>query len=220
MNRPPAQQGFTLLEMMIALAILSVSYIALMQTQGASIHLGTYGRQISVATFLAQSKIEEIEEDLYREGFPDMDKSEEGDFDEQGYPHFKFTVDINKIDLPIGQALTGMMSKMNGGEKDTGQRGLGGQGVNKNGRAAGMLNPNMLASQMNMMTEMLEQSLREVHCKVWWDQGGPGYEMEIVTHLVRVPQAAGGSSTRQPPPRGILGPGRTQPRPSTRGATM
>jgi len=42
--------GFTLLEMMIALGILAVAYVALMEASSASMRLSTFGKQIGRAS--------------------------------------------------------------------------------------------------------------------------------------------------------------------------
>ena len=64
---------------MVALGILATAYVALIGTQSASVRLSTYGKQITVATFLAQTKLEEWEQKLEKDGFPDMDEKEEDD---------------------------------------------------------------------------------------------------------------------------------------------
>lgn len=53
--------GFTLLEVMIALAILSLAAVAFLKSQGGSIRLIDEARQISMATLLAKEKMAELE---------------------------------------------------------------------------------------------------------------------------------------------------------------
>ncbi len=197
MSRLCKKRGFTLLEMMVALGILAVSYVALMEAQSGSIRLSTYGKQITVATFLAQSKMEETDELLTREGFPDMDDEEEGDFEELGYPRFKWRLEVNKVELPLGEAFSQMLSQF-GGSDEQGAGGMGGQlgGMMGSGGPgagiAGMLSPDMLKGQVEMLANMLEQALREVRLTVFWEEGGPGKELTLTTHLVQVPQAPAG----------------------------
>ena len=59
--------GFTLLEVMIALAILSLVAIAFLQTQASSIRLVDESNQISMATLFAREKMAELE----TAGFPE-----------------------------------------------------------------------------------------------------------------------------------------------------
>ena len=65
-----ASTGFTLLEVMIALAILSLVAVAFLRAQASSIHLVDEASQISVATLLAREKMAELES----AGFPEPGK--------------------------------------------------------------------------------------------------------------------------------------------------
>jgi general secretion pathway protein I len=56
-----AAAGFTLLEIMIALAILSLVAVAFLRAQASSVRLVDESIQISMATLLAREKIAELE---------------------------------------------------------------------------------------------------------------------------------------------------------------
>ncbi|MBI3353498.1 MAG: prepilin-type N-terminal cleavage/methylation domain-containing protein [Nitrospirae bacterium] len=58
------QKGFTLLEIMIALAILSLSLIALLSLRNSSIRLVEHSDRITTATLLAKAKMEEMPRSL------------------------------------------------------------------------------------------------------------------------------------------------------------
>ena len=62
-----ASTGFTLLEVMIALAILSLVAVAFLRAQASSVHLVDESVQISLATLLAKEKMAELESN----GFPE-----------------------------------------------------------------------------------------------------------------------------------------------------
>lgn len=61
--------GFTLLEVMVAVAILSLSLVAILSSQGGAIRTGAFARNITTGTFLARCKMAELEERMAREGF-------------------------------------------------------------------------------------------------------------------------------------------------------
>ena len=63
--------GFTLLEVMIALAILSVVAVAFLRAQASSLHLVDESIQISLATLLGKEKMAELES----AGFPEPGKN-------------------------------------------------------------------------------------------------------------------------------------------------
>jgi general secretion pathway protein I len=56
-----AEQGFTLLEVMIALAILALVGVAFLRAQASSVRLVSESVQVSLATLLAKEKMAELE---------------------------------------------------------------------------------------------------------------------------------------------------------------
>lgn len=68
MNR--SRQGFTLLEVIVAVVILAVGLSALFTSEGGAIRLAQRARTTTVATLLARCKMAEIEERVMKEGFP------------------------------------------------------------------------------------------------------------------------------------------------------
>jgi type II secretory pathway pseudopilin PulG len=212
------QCGATLLEVMVALGIIATAYVALIGTQSASVRLSTYGKQITVASFLAQAKMEEWEQKLEKDGFPDMDEKEEDDFDELGYPNFQWQIEIKKVELPVGAAFETMLSSMGGGEgKEGGTQNMLGQlggaesllsgqmkGKLGGGGMAGLLNPDMLRGSVESLTTMLQEAIREVTLVVSWGQGGEDEQLAVTTHLVRVPRASGAAGTGQTVPGGTI----------------
>lgn len=62
--------GFTLLEVMVALAILSLSLTAIFSGEVGAFRTAYHADKVSIATQLARCKMSEIEETLEREGFP------------------------------------------------------------------------------------------------------------------------------------------------------
>lgn len=69
--------GFTLLEVMIALAILSIVAVAFLRSQAGSVRLIEEARYISLATLLAKEKMAELESKGFAE--PGKSSGERGD---------------------------------------------------------------------------------------------------------------------------------------------
>lgn len=74
--RSARRAGFTLLEVMLAVAIMSISLAAVFSAQGGSIKMAQRARKLSLATLLARCKMGEIEEDLLKLGLPATEKKE------------------------------------------------------------------------------------------------------------------------------------------------
>lgn len=86
--------GFTLLEVLVAMAILSMVLVILLQNHGMSIRLSDRARKSSVAANLARDLMTDVE----IEGFPELG-SEEGDFSELYpglYPGFTWQRQVNE----------------------------------------------------------------------------------------------------------------------------
>jgi general secretion pathway protein I len=77
MRRVKDPNGFTLIEIMIALMVLSVSFVVLIGLRNRDIALAAYSHHMTEATLLARQRITEVSVS----GFPDMGESE-GNFGE------------------------------------------------------------------------------------------------------------------------------------------
>ena len=102
-NEGKGGQGFTLLEVLIALAIIAIVLITCVRAQNQSIRLHQLSRDMTIATILARQKMGEIEV----VGFPELGE-DDGDFGD-AFPGFtwKTTVSMTpfeearRIDLSV-----------------------------------------------------------------------------------------------------------------------
>lgn len=70
--------GFSLLEVMVSIAILGLGLAAILSAQAGSFAAATQARSLSVATGLARCKMLELEQKLIKDGFPDIDQDDSG----------------------------------------------------------------------------------------------------------------------------------------------
>ncbi len=159
---PYGTAGFTLLEVLIAVAILSLSLTSLISSQMASIRSTAYARELSVVVFLAEAKLIDIEFELKQDGgWGDNDKTFEGDFSEEGHPDVTYICVADLIEMPDYQQL---VAAADAADTDGGLGGVGGSGVQDAGDAAfdtiGMVWP--------IIKEAIEQSIRKSWCTVRW----------------------------------------------------
>ena len=77
-TRQPKTRGFTLLEVMVATAILGLGLTAILSAQAGAFSTAAHARNLSVATTLARCKMGEIEEHLYRDGVQELEENESG----------------------------------------------------------------------------------------------------------------------------------------------
>ena len=91
--------GFTLLEVMVALAVMSIVLVSVYRMHSQSLTMNTAARFYTVAPLLAQNKMAELEA-LSTSGFPE----DSGDFGEQ-FPGYSWKASIADVNSEIlGQA--------------------------------------------------------------------------------------------------------------------
>lgn len=93
MGRLVESCGFTLLEVMVAVAIIAIALTAVLGSQSQSVSLASEAKFSTVAAFLAQSKMAEIES-----AGPDDLTSDAGDFGED-YPDYRWETEVNDVTL-------------------------------------------------------------------------------------------------------------------------
>jgi general secretion pathway protein I len=84
-------KGFTLLEVMVALAVLATTLTVIYQLHGQTMMISSNARFYNLAPMLAQAKLSELDQSAYQE----LAESS-GDFDED-YPGFKWSVQIEDV---------------------------------------------------------------------------------------------------------------------------
>jgi len=117
--KPAGQRGFTLVEVVIALAILAVSMSMLMTTQAASVRNAGKSRELTLATLLARSKLIDIEQLLFDDGFVEGEQVEEGNFGDEGYEKTKWKATITELEMDIG-SLSSLCGLVGGGGDEEG----------------------------------------------------------------------------------------------------
>jgi general secretion pathway protein I len=184
----PRNQGFTLLEVLVALGILAISVLVLVDSQTASVRLRQQGEEMVIGTLLARDIMTLVELRLEKEGFGELTITEHGDFHEEEYmdmyPEYEWEYEVSRVELDIGKILS-MVSSLMGMAEDEGA-------VDDASMLTGGLSLESLGIDMSMFTDQLSRYVREVRVRVYWcgeegarDEGecGPD-ELTLVTHAV------------------------------------
>lgn len=176
--------GFSLLEILIAMAILSFSLVALFGHQGVIIQSIDYSNRVSQAIFLLEGKLLDVKHKILNESVDIYDNCEDGDFKGEGFrgrgnQDYRWKVCAFKLELQEGAAnqLTERLSSMLSGVGEGG--GLGGLGAL--GAAGGMDTTAMsdglarAQGQIQMAGQMIptflqgfEDKIRKVRIEVSW----------------------------------------------------
>ena len=86
-----SRAGFTLLEVMVSVAIIGIALVTLIGSQSQSISIATISRFETTASLLARKKMTE----LALAGFDDL-HSTDGDFGEE-FPQFRWKVEVRDL---------------------------------------------------------------------------------------------------------------------------
>ena len=183
-SQPGEERGFTLLEVMIALAILAMSFTALLGTQSQALIITSYIRDVTIATFLTRGKLVELEHHYKTEGFGSFDEEDDGDFGDEGYPKFRWHVQLEKIEADEAtlEAITSQIPSDPDAIKDQ----MSSSGVLAGADLSRMkFNPSMVLQGMPMFLEQLGEKVRRVSFKVEWPEGRKGKRsMSVMTYFV------------------------------------
>jgi len=220
--------GFSLLEVMIAIAILGLALTVILSAQGGLAASNRTGRHTAVATALGRCKMTEIEEDLLKRGFSETDATEEGRPCCDGADRDDFTCDwkVLRVELPnppLSSADAGSLNLggplFGGGDGGAPGIGSGPLDLNPDGGIAGLgaaLQGQQGGAGMTGMLDMVfglvypglkpvfEASIRRVTVTVRWKEGPLAREFEL-TQFVTNPQRAGLASGALDPDGGIPG---------------
>jgi general secretion pathway protein I len=106
----PRQRGFTLLEVMVALALLGLGLVVLIKSAANNIRASEDAHMMGIATDLARGKMYDIEEQLLKDGFTDTDQSQTDlkPFDTEGWPNIFYSYKVEQVEMPDFDQLTAM----------------------------------------------------------------------------------------------------------------
>jgi general secretion pathway protein I len=202
------RRGFTLLEVMIAIAILGIGLTVILTSQTGLFSSADRAAKVSVAIGLARCKMNEVEADLLRDGFPIIDDNKDGPCCEDDESAFRCTWQVNTVTLPeLGSmkgsadagaesdplgALMGAKDSLTSGDPTEAIKGL--QGMLPGGESsgpslgAGALAPMAMSIIYPQLKAMLEASIRKVIVTVKWREGINDRDLVVTQYLTNPTQ--------------------------------
>ena len=214
-RRPTHRRGFSLLEVMIALAILVTSLAILAETQSSAALMTREAERIITASDLAHLKYEEALLRLEEDGFQLGQQCESGDFDDLGddamnlefgkeLADYHWESCISEVDVELASSIMGDVADL---KQEGGLAGAEAASADVPGAAgpasalAGLVGPEMI-------TETIGPYIREVRVRVWWNADDvekaekDGSSITVTGHAVNptgVIAAVPGTGTAPPP---------------------
>ena len=214
--------GFTLLEVMVAVAILGITLVSIFSSEAGAIRMAGRARLLTTASLLARCKMGEIEEELMRTGLPAVSSRGSDECCEGGEVEgFECEWEISRVVIPDQMPL-GEGEEEGGGDV---LGGLLGGGAAASGGAppappnpAELLSGSLMAGGGNMISQLamqfvlpmlkpiIEEQIRRATVTVRWHEGEGTQEFDVVQYVVAEQlneaqvQALTGQQQQPPPP--------------------
>lgn len=176
------QAGFTLVEVMLAMAILAGVLTGLTLTVTRAVRVASHARYMTTATFLCRQKLVELEDKFIVEGFTDEAgiKEEHGDYKEDEFRRYSWSRTIERIRLPEASDIQSAATKLLQDKQQIAGKALGGSSSPQSGSGANL--GSNIGGMIGPVKEMLEQGIRRVTVRILWEEPGLGEQkVEVVT---------------------------------------
>ncbi len=175
------QNGLSLLEVMIALAIAAAALVAVMSATAKNIRETAWAQTASAAAELARGQMYEIEEKLLHDGFQQTDQDIDGDFSEDGWPEIAWKALIEKAEFPPSGELANAATQLGGiadQATDTGVPDIEHHTQDSVDAASGLM-----ATYLTMLEGVLQAGIRKVTLTVSWDMYGEKDTFDTVLYV-------------------------------------
>jgi general secretion pathway protein I len=91
--------AFTLLEVMIALAILASALTVMLGAMATAQQQGVYSSDLTVVSLLARAKMTDLEYGLIEDDFPESEDIQSGDFSAEGHSEITWEATISPVEI-------------------------------------------------------------------------------------------------------------------------
>ena len=196
-------EGFTLIEVMIAIGILSLALVTVFGSNIGGARATAHARMITRATMMARCRMTEVEAYLVKNQLPPADQTVEDPPDTGGEPcctdGITCEAKVERIELPspanvqtsAGDALLGRAAgAMQGTQFNNSGTVSGGQGADPFSRLAGAGAPSpremagtLLTSVYPTVKPMLEGAIRKLTVSVRWSEGSVEHHFDVVEYV-------------------------------------
>lgn len=159
-------EGFTLLEVIIAMAIMVIAFASILTVESGSLNASARAKQMNIVAMLAKNKMVETEYEIEGKTFDEVAKESSGSFDAP-FQEFSWQTTIKEMTFPnlaLGQ-----------GSPE------GGGGASNTQDSAGSEMATMMAK---LVTKFFSKSIREVTVNILWKRGSGEQRYSVSTYWV------------------------------------
>ena len=163
------ESGFTLLESVIAMAIMVVAFTSILVVESGSIDAAARAKQTNIVAMLAKNTMVDIEYKFQGKTFDEFKKEDSGNFPEP-YQDYKWKSSVKEITFPT----LNVAALASGGANDSG----GSAQPDESGNLAELL--------AKLLTNFLSKAIREVTVTVTWKKGTGEQNFSVSTYWVNL----------------------------------
>jgi general secretion pathway protein I len=171
MRLPPFRrsiEGFTLLEVMIALAIMMVAFSSILAIQSSSMNSALRSRQIHEVSMLARHAMAETEVEITGKKFEEISEELSGQFAEP-YADYSWVRKVKEVKLPN---LAGI--------SQAAQQAQGGASAKEDDSQSSAI----VEQMTKVITNFLSKAVREVTITVSWKRGTTTQKYDVAMYWV------------------------------------
>ncbi len=162
------ESGFTLLEVLIAITIMLISFASILTIESQSIVASSKAKEKNIVTMLAKNKMIESELEFEGKTFEEFKSEESGQFEEP-YTEYTWTRTVKEIEFP----------ELNVTSASGGNDGADGTGANGG-------NTVQIEQMTKLITQYLSDAVREVTVTISWNRGNTPQKYSVSTYWVNL----------------------------------
>ncbi len=166
-----AAEGFTLLEVMIAMAIMLVAFSSILAIQSSSMNSALRSRQTHEVSMLAQFAMAMTEVEITGKKFEEISEEMSGQF-ESPYQDYTWTRKVKEVKLPNLSGISKAAEEASGGGSSAAQD----EEAQKNGA--------LLEQMTKLITNFLSKAVRQVTITVSWKRGTTTQNYDVAMYWV------------------------------------
>jgi general secretion pathway protein I len=167
------EAGFTLLEVMIAMAIMMLAFSSILMVQSSSLNTSEKAKNMNIVQMLARNLMIDTELEIRGKQFTDVKEEESGEFDAP-YAEYKWKRAVKEIKFP----------ELNiSGPGDAGGT-AGDQSAAAGGGGDDQGNTQSGEQLTRLLTQFLSKAVREVTVTVSWRRGSGEQSYSLSTYWV------------------------------------
>jgi len=193
-SRAHRTTGFTLLEVMVAIAILALALSAIFSSEAGAIKMAHRARKMGLATLVARCKMGEIEEQIAKDGLPAVfDSGSDACCEDDEIEGFTCDWEINPIVLPDGMFASeeegGAPGAAPGGTADTAKDPMAALTAMDpadalSGGDLGGFASMAMSYAYPVLKPAFEGQIRRATVTVHWQEGSVKHEFDVTQYVV------------------------------------